>query len=210
MVTRRRVRGPYAKGLDCRDALVRAAVRLVAERGVDGASVEAVAQAAGVTKGAAYWHFANKGALLAAAGERALEAWTTDVLRGVLGVPSEADRVKWVISAHVAQLPRPGSPAAYLGHAVAGGPASAAILRKWRARVQQVAGLSIGTPGGVPHAARRVTEALLAALLGLGIHWAAARDRVALERAAAGFAAGLASQVTGGAADTHTYQQVLI
>lgn len=50
-----------------RDALLDAAARVFAERGFRGASVDDVAMAAGLTKGAVYSHFANKHDLFAAA-----------------------------------------------------------------------------------------------------------------------------------------------
>ncbi|MFI4855084.1 MAG: TetR/AcrR family transcriptional regulator [Phycisphaerales bacterium JB065] len=46
-----------------RDNLVRAALRLAAEQGIDGVSVRSIARAAGVTEGALYKHFSSKDAL---------------------------------------------------------------------------------------------------------------------------------------------------
>lgn len=40
--------------------ILEAAFRVFAEKGYPGASIDAVAQEAGLTKGAVYWHFANK------------------------------------------------------------------------------------------------------------------------------------------------------
>ncbi len=49
-----------------RGAILKAAERVFYERGVVSTSLEAVAKAAGVTRGAVYWHFKNKAELLKA------------------------------------------------------------------------------------------------------------------------------------------------
>lgn len=196
MVTESRARGGYAKGIECREALARAALQLVAERGPTAVSVAAVAETVGVTKGAAYWHFANKDALLAAATDRALDMWMADVLAGVLGVPTAAERVQWLISAHVAQLLRPRSAAAYLAKTVATGPAGRPVLRRWRGHIRQVLGLSLPGAHLSPQMAGRLTEAVVGALIGLGVVWDAERDRMGLQVAAAGLAQALAGKVS--------------
>src|SRR6187455_3259888 len=58
-----------------RRALLDAAAGLFATRGVDGASIDAVAEAAGRTSGAVYDHFGGKEGLLFAL----LEGWIDDV-----------------------------------------------------------------------------------------------------------------------------------
>jgi AcrR family transcriptional regulator len=58
-----------------RQALLDAAAELFATRGIDGASVDAVAEAAGRTSGAVYDHFGSKEGLLFAL----LEGWVDDV-----------------------------------------------------------------------------------------------------------------------------------
>src|SRR5260370_30216493 len=63
---RRRAR---AAGGSLRDALVDAAVALIARKGPQGFSLREVARRARVSEAAPYWHFANKEALLAAIAE---------------------------------------------------------------------------------------------------------------------------------------------
>lgn len=58
-----------------RGALLDAAAALFAERGVEGASIDAIADAAGRTSGAVYDHFGSKEGLLFAL----LETWLDDV-----------------------------------------------------------------------------------------------------------------------------------
>lgn len=53
-----------------REALLDAAEQAFLERGVSGTSLEHIAQRAGVTRGAVYWHFRDKAALFAAMIER--------------------------------------------------------------------------------------------------------------------------------------------
>lgn len=56
------------------DALTSVALRVFAERGYDGATMDDVATAAGITKAAIYHHVSGKEALLARGLERALDA----------------------------------------------------------------------------------------------------------------------------------------
>ena len=58
-----------------REALLDAAATLFAERGVEGASIDAIADAAGRTSGAVYDHFGSKDGLLFAL----LDTWLDDV-----------------------------------------------------------------------------------------------------------------------------------
>jgi AcrR family transcriptional regulator len=56
------------------DSLTDVALRVFAERGYDGASMDDVARAAGITKASIYHHVSGKGALLARGLGRALDA----------------------------------------------------------------------------------------------------------------------------------------
>jgi AcrR family transcriptional regulator len=70
-----------------RRRLVRAAVQLWTERGfdhgVEGTTVEEIAQAAGVTKGTFYFHFAHKDDILLELGWGTAEALYEEAVRGV-------------------------------------------------------------------------------------------------------------------------------
>lgn len=57
--------------LATRDSILDAAAMLFAERGVSGTTLQHIATAAGVTRGAIYWHFEDKGAMFNAMMERA-------------------------------------------------------------------------------------------------------------------------------------------
>jgi TetR/AcrR family acrAB operon transcriptional repressor len=60
-----------AEAAATRDSILDAAERLFAEQGVSRTTLQHIATAAGVTRGAIYWHFLDKGALLQAMMERA-------------------------------------------------------------------------------------------------------------------------------------------
>lgn len=76
-----------------RQALLAAAARLFAEQGVDHASVDAIARAAGRTSGALYDHFGSKEALLIAL----VDGWVDDVAvviaAELVNAPTRAEKV---------------------------------------------------------------------------------------------------------------------
>lgn len=81
--------------------IVRAALDLFTKFGYAGASVEAVARAAGVTKGAVYHHFGSKKELLRAAVDarlRAAFAEADEALAGARDVPS-LERMRMILGA---------------------------------------------------------------------------------------------------------------
>jgi AcrR family transcriptional regulator len=61
---------------DLRRALVQAGLKLLAEKGVEGLSLRAAAELAGVSHAAPYRHFQNKGALVAAIAEEGFRLFT--------------------------------------------------------------------------------------------------------------------------------------
>jgi AcrR family transcriptional regulator len=78
------------------DSLTDVALRVFAERGFDGASMEDVAKAAGITKASIYYHVAGKEALL----ERGLRR-AVDALFAILDQPGASegravDRVRYI------------------------------------------------------------------------------------------------------------------
>ncbi|MDD2465815.1 MAG: TetR family transcriptional regulator [Desulfobulbus sp.] len=61
------------EALETRRNIIDAAVRVIAQHGVANASLTDIAQEAGVTRGAIYWHFNNKADLLNSLWEHVLE-----------------------------------------------------------------------------------------------------------------------------------------
>src|SRR4051812_24229166 len=76
------------QALESRRRLIGAASRLFAERGYRDASVQAIGEAAGVSRGSIFWHFGSKEGLLLAVVEQAFARWETETL-----VPNVGDAV---------------------------------------------------------------------------------------------------------------------
>jgi AcrR family transcriptional regulator len=74
---------------ETRTRLLSAAAAVFAERGIDGASVDAIAEAAGRTSGALYAHFGSKEGLLL----ELLESWRSQVSTAINADLSEARTV---------------------------------------------------------------------------------------------------------------------
>ena len=55
-----------ARTLESRTDILRAAVQIIADRGCAGATVGRIAEAAGLSTAAVYWHFKDKSGLLQA------------------------------------------------------------------------------------------------------------------------------------------------
>nr|WP_320013041.1 TetR family transcriptional regulator [uncultured Desulfobulbus sp.] len=64
------------EALETRNAIMEAAVQVIAGKGVAHASLTEIAKEAGVTRGAIYWHFANKADLLNSLWEQVLEFYS--------------------------------------------------------------------------------------------------------------------------------------
>ena len=87
---------------DLRNALLAAALELVAERGPRGFSVAEAARRAGVSSAAPYKHFADRDALLAALAVRGYEEQAGRFRDALARAPSEpADRLAAVVRAYV-------------------------------------------------------------------------------------------------------------
>ena len=72
-----------------RDSILNAAEKLFVEQGVSRTTLQHIATEAGVTRGAIYWHFDDKGALFNAMMERAILPF--ECALGVLGEADEAN-----------------------------------------------------------------------------------------------------------------------
>lgn len=87
----RRTRSARAERRDARAALLRAAAAVFSERGFRGASVDEIAQRAGYSKGAIYWHFESKDDLFFALLEERLERPTREMIELLESAPPEQD-----------------------------------------------------------------------------------------------------------------------
>jgi AcrR family transcriptional regulator len=83
-----------------REALLSRCLRLFAERGFSSTSVDDIASAAGVTKGAMYWHFASKDELFHAILDRIRERWLAVVHVPVSARSSPAAQLEHLFDAY--------------------------------------------------------------------------------------------------------------
>lgn len=72
-MTEQKIHKKKLQALQTREAILEAATKCFAENGYPGCSLDLIAMAAGITKGAVYNHFESKSALFAAIIERAYE-----------------------------------------------------------------------------------------------------------------------------------------
>src|SRR5437016_6199640 len=72
---------------ETREAILSTCLGLFARLGFANTSIDEIAQGAGITKGAVYWHFDNKEALFEAILERIRERWQAGVLAPVSSEP---------------------------------------------------------------------------------------------------------------------------
>ena len=86
-----RTRAARAQGREARAELLDAAVRVFARRGYREASVEEIADEAGYSKGALYWHFSGKAELLTALLEERIDAPMRDRVALLASAPPEQD-----------------------------------------------------------------------------------------------------------------------
>jgi AcrR family transcriptional regulator len=87
----RRTRAARAQGREGRDELLAAALRVFARRGYQQAGVDEIADAAGYSKGALYWHFSGKDDLLLALLEERIDAPTREMVALLESAPPERD-----------------------------------------------------------------------------------------------------------------------
>jgi TetR/AcrR family acrAB operon transcriptional repressor len=83
-----------------REALIKAATTLFAERGYRETSVQAIGESARVSRGSIFWHFGSKEGLLWAVVERAFQAWETEVLVTDVGDATGIEAVRRTLHAH--------------------------------------------------------------------------------------------------------------
>ena len=77
------MRKTKAEALKTREELLLSALDTFYERGISRASLNEIAQTAGVTRGALYWHFKNKEALFEALFQRISDEVTQETLRDI-------------------------------------------------------------------------------------------------------------------------------
>ncbi len=77
-----------------REDIIVACLQLFARRGFHNTSISEIANSAGITKGAIYWHFDNKEALFAAILDKMKHNWQRMVLQSVDEVDNPRDKIE--------------------------------------------------------------------------------------------------------------------
>jgi TetR/AcrR family fatty acid metabolism transcriptional regulator len=101
----RRVRTP-AEGLPKRDAILRAAIDVFAERGFFNAQVADVARSAGVAAGTVYLYFRSKDDLLVSIFERTMKEALAEGRAVAAATPDPRERLRQLARLHLARLGR--------------------------------------------------------------------------------------------------------
>jgi AcrR family transcriptional regulator len=86
------MRRTRAEAEQTREAILAAAIEVFLERGVSRATFDQIARAAGVTRGAVYWHFRDKQEIFAVRQQRA-DAELRNVFKTVIGLAAARGRV---------------------------------------------------------------------------------------------------------------------
>jgi AcrR family transcriptional regulator len=86
-----RTRAARAQGREARDELLAAALRIFARRGYREAGVDEIANEAGYSKGALYWHFSGKQELLLALVEERIDTPMRERFALLASAPPERD-----------------------------------------------------------------------------------------------------------------------
>jgi TetR/AcrR family acrAB operon transcriptional repressor len=89
-----------------RRLLLDAAGRLFAEKGYADTSVQAIAEAAGISRGSIAWHFGSKEGLLFAVVDAAFAEWEQEVLTRLLREGRGPESLRHVVEAHLAFVQR--------------------------------------------------------------------------------------------------------
>ena len=87
----RRTRAARDEHRDAREALLDAAAEVFAARGLRDASVDEVAERAGYSKGAVYWHFESKDGLFLALLEERVDRPTREMIELLESAPADQD-----------------------------------------------------------------------------------------------------------------------
>ena len=162
---------------ETRAALLDAGATLFAERGIAGASVDAIAAAAGRTSGALYDHFGSKDGLLFAL----LEAWVSDATLAITAEQATAETLdEWLAAMWHAVVDPPGGDRRWIAlehelwaHAAKDDATRTYLERRYRAawdaidtHARQVLGSESSGADG-PAGDVRIGPAVIALLLGL-------------------------------------------
>ena len=112
-----------------------AALQLLAERGVGGLKIDALAKRLGVTKGSFYWHFSSQAELLSAALDRWEQRTTAETIKALQSVTDPRQRLALILDA-ASQPPRAHSLHAALAEAAMDPSVQRVLKRVTSARIK--------------------------------------------------------------------------
>jgi AcrR family transcriptional regulator len=176
---------------ETREKLIQAAIALFAERGYRNSSVQAIGEAAGVSRGLVNFHFGSKDALLSAVVERVVSDWETQTLIPYVGERTGIEAVRAALEAHrLALTELPDMLRVYYGlmfEALGPGGALAPEFAHLHREVRTLAGgwVAEGIEAGEirsdvdPDA---VVIAVIGALRGIAYQWLIEREGIDLDR----------------------------
>ena len=168
-------RGRQQRGVRTEEAILQATLRLLATRGVQGTSLDLLAEEVGVAKSSILWHFGSKEELLLRVAERVFEEIARGPARDILALPTLDARSEamWRFYAEtVRRRPELRRLVLYLIFETAEGrPELRARLRQLYRGTREL--FAEGLRGVVPDAEqrRRLATISVAALDGLFLQW---------------------------------------
>jgi AcrR family transcriptional regulator len=168
-------RARQERGVRTEEAILQATMRLLATRGIQGTSLDLLAEEVGVAKSSILWHFGSKEELLLRVAERVLDEVARGPVQKILALPSFEERAEasWqFFSETLRQNPELRRVMLYLiFESVEGRPELRARLQQLYRSIREM--YETGLRGVVPDAAqrRRLAVISVAALDGIFLQW---------------------------------------
>src|SRR4030095_11656870 len=178
-------RARQERGVRTEEAILQATMRLLATRGIQGTSLDLLAEEVGVAKSSILWHFGSKEELLLRVAERVLDEVARWPVQKILALPTFEERAEasWqFFSETLRQNPELRRVMLYLiFESVEGRPELRARLQQLYRSIREM--YETGLRSVVPDAAQRRRLAVLtaAALGGIFLQWLLDPEAVALE-----------------------------
>jgi AcrR family transcriptional regulator len=178
-------RARQERGVRTEEAILQATMRLLATRGIQGTSLDLLADEVGVAKSSILWHFGSKEELLLRVAERVLDEVARGPVQKILALPTFEERAEasWAFfSETLHQNPELRRVILYLiFESVEGRPELRARLQQLYRAIREM--YETGLRGVVPDSARRRRLAVIsvAALDGIFLQWLLDPDAIDLE-----------------------------
>jgi AcrR family transcriptional regulator len=178
-------RARQERGVRTEEAILQATMRLLASRGIQGTSLDLLAEEVGVAKSSILWHFGSKEELLLRVAERVYEEVASGPVQRILALPTFEERAEasWkFFSETLRQKPELRRVILYLiFESVEGRPELRARLQQLYRGIREM--YETGLRGVVPEAAQRQRLAIIsvAALDGIFLQWLLDPDAIDLE-----------------------------